>query len=473
MAWQLHHPLYLTIWSITPTMTSIIRTSAAWLLLLACAQNALAVTPGPLWKDSYSVNGQCYCDTTYDHEAADIVVETPAGNRTVKQICETIGPGPGAGDNPAYNDVQCGNGPPNNAIDEVLCPGRVDMGADGCQIIGPTWNLELFFPDPNATDNPVTEPPTTELPQGTPPPTTETTGPETETEPAVTEPTSEVTTDTNHSSATSLPDSGTTIQPVGLAIAASDFSSSSHRWTLVDAQSLSNSIGPDSDGPHTNSAFGGKYLELLPDTKVTMDDVATSDNVWPVAGEGPQVHFDINIAQAGTYAVYLHAFSTNEFDDTIHVGFDGLWPESGNTIHTCGTRGKWIWTKCTASEPATITIPTSGVHSIQFAARDDGFEFDQFVLQRLNFDGTPAVQPPNELQAQNGIEALSQTNSELAANATAQPELGEAVLVGAGSIGFASAPIAYFVLLISGLCLLLHRFDATPRTVQAKVRSGR
>ena len=77
-----------------------------------------------------------------DHGILSVVVETPLGPRTVKQICEHIGNGPANG-RVYYNDVQCGNGPANDAGDEdpEACPGRVDMGYDGCGVIGPTWEL--------------------------------------------------------------------------------------------------------------------------------------------------------------------------------------------------------------------------------------------------------------------------------------------------------------------------------------------
>lgn len=61
------------------------------------------------WADSYSREGKCYCDkmTTYDHEIENFRVNTPVGWKTVREICELLGPGPGRrnGD-PIYNDVQ-------------------------------------------------------------------------------------------------------------------------------------------------------------------------------------------------------------------------------------------------------------------------------------------------------------------------------------------------------------------------------
>lgn len=110
-----------------------------------CDPDGVQGTPGGMgWADSYSVDGRCYCASTFDHNIADIEVDTPAGPRTVLEVCEAIGPGPGIEGNPIYNDIQCGNGPANDAGDEDWCPGRVDQGEAGCCIAGPTWDLSVF-----------------------------------------------------------------------------------------------------------------------------------------------------------------------------------------------------------------------------------------------------------------------------------------------------------------------------------------
>ncbi len=106
--------------------------------------------PQRAWADSYSANGRCYIASSFDHGIGDVLVNTPAGSRTVRQVAAAIGRGPGVGNNPIYNDVQCGNGPANNAGDEDInqCPGRVDQGAAGCSVRGPTWDLSVFAPQP-------------------------------------------------------------------------------------------------------------------------------------------------------------------------------------------------------------------------------------------------------------------------------------------------------------------------------------
>jgi hypothetical protein len=99
---------------------------------------------GASWADSYSVGDQCYCRTTFDHNIGNFFVETPSlGWLTTRQICTMLGEGPSVNDNtrPVYNDLQCGNGPPNDAGDEHVCPGRTDIGPEGCGHIGPRWNF--------------------------------------------------------------------------------------------------------------------------------------------------------------------------------------------------------------------------------------------------------------------------------------------------------------------------------------------
>lgn len=109
-----------------------------------CSIDDVANSPADNWTDSYSVDGRCYCATTFDHAIGEYLVETPAGMKTVQDVCEALGPGPGIEGNPVYNDIQCGNGPANDAGDEDYCPGRVDQGDDGCCTRGPEWDLSVF-----------------------------------------------------------------------------------------------------------------------------------------------------------------------------------------------------------------------------------------------------------------------------------------------------------------------------------------
>lgn len=117
------------------------------------ASTTSAITPKSNWADSYSANGKCYCATTFDHGIGNYKVQTPAGKKSVREICRKLGKGPGKGRNPVYNTVQCGHEPGHSdkiringkrVADEKVCPGRVDRGSKGCSQKGPKWDLSVF-----------------------------------------------------------------------------------------------------------------------------------------------------------------------------------------------------------------------------------------------------------------------------------------------------------------------------------------
>ena len=113
--------------------------------------NTILQDPRPAWADSYSVGDKCYCQSTFDHDIGNTVVDTNAGMMTVREACDLVGAGPGAAGRPRYNDIQCGNGPANGQDDEDFCPGRIDIGKAGCGHIGPLWQL----PAPTASPMPI------------------------------------------------------------------------------------------------------------------------------------------------------------------------------------------------------------------------------------------------------------------------------------------------------------------------------
>ncbi|CAM9467044.1 unnamed protein product [Ectocarpus sp. 12 AP-2014] len=101
------------------------------------------VPGGASWSDSYSVGSKCYMQTTFDHDIGEVVVDTPQGPMKIGELFDLLEPGPGSQDRPLYNDIQCGNGPTNShqILDEILCPGLVEYGIEGCGQIGPMWDL--------------------------------------------------------------------------------------------------------------------------------------------------------------------------------------------------------------------------------------------------------------------------------------------------------------------------------------------
>ena len=110
--------------------------------------------PEPLgvnWMDSYVANGKCFIESKLSYAVRDIRVSTSIGNITVEKANEYLRSDPDfrlrqRGD-PIYNDVQCGNGPATDTGEEDNiggCPGRVDLGREGCAVVGPEWNFNFI-----------------------------------------------------------------------------------------------------------------------------------------------------------------------------------------------------------------------------------------------------------------------------------------------------------------------------------------
>lgn len=132
-------------------MTSSIRLIVV--LAAAAAGMPLVLGQNMGWADSYSEGGRCYCQTTFDHNIGGVIIPG-TGGLNARVACAKAGQGPNTGPRAFYNDIQCGNGPPNDAGDEGPCPGRVDLGngnRSGCNEKGPKFD----FTDSDPGDHPV------------------------------------------------------------------------------------------------------------------------------------------------------------------------------------------------------------------------------------------------------------------------------------------------------------------------------
>ncbi len=128
------------------------------LLFLLSFPTYAQFNPRPNWKDSYKANGLCFCITdtgsAFDHGITKKTVKINGKDFGVKEVCLALRKHPKWVDFREaeknkdkygyipYNDIQCGNGPANDAPDEAGCPGRVDIGSKGCNTIGPGWDFD-------------------------------------------------------------------------------------------------------------------------------------------------------------------------------------------------------------------------------------------------------------------------------------------------------------------------------------------
>jgi len=179
-------------------------------------------------------------------------------------------------------------------------------------------------------------------------------------------------------------------------------------------------VEPDPDPNHASSASGMAYLEILPDTRITSNDpLQPGINYTNNGGEMAVLEYQVFFNTPGKYYVWVRAFSLGTDDNGLHVGIDGGWPASGLRIQWCEGKNKWKWeskqrtTAVHCGEPYFIflNVATSGVHTITFSMREDGFEFDKWLMT-TDKDLVPQGFGPAE-QERNGVPILSLSESEL------------------------------------------------------------
>jgi hypothetical protein len=159
-------------------------------------------------------------------------------------------------------------------------------------------------------------------------------------------------------------------------------------WYHTSAQTKPQ-VGRDNDEPHFATAANGAYLEILPDTRTTHDDkLIHSENFSNTPGELAILHYKVKINAPGRYYVWVRAYSTGTEDNGIHVGLNGIWPETGARMQWCEGKKSWRWEskqrteEVHCGEPYLIYLDfeKAGIHEITFSMREDGFEFDRFLL---------------------------------------------------------------------------------------------
>ncbi len=179
---------------------------------------------------------------------------------------------------------------------------------------------------------------------------------------------------------------------IAVQVEAENFNSKNPDWHVTSAGNQPN-VRPDPDPSHHAGASNGTYLELLPDTRVTHGDALRNGvNFWNTAGTGPAISYEVNIPEPGRYLVFVKAYSTGTEDNGIHVGLNDSFPASGNRIQWCNGKNRWTWSSaqrtnsnhCGEERTIYLDIPFAGANTINFTAREDGFEFDQFILLKEN-----------------------------------------------------------------------------------------
>lgn len=149
-------------------------------------------------------------------------------------------------------------------------------------------------------------------------------------------------------------------------------------------------LQPDADENNVARASGGAYLEILPDTRKNHGEkLIKGENFINEPGKMAVLSYKVHFDNPGKYYVWARIFSTGTEDNGMHVGIDGTWPESGQRMQWTAKR-HWAWGSKQRTAEVHVGVPgilylnvdEPGEHIIQFSMREDGFEFDQFMMTK-------------------------------------------------------------------------------------------
>lgn len=179
-----------------------------------------------------------------------------------------------------------------------------------------------------------------------------------------------------------------------LVIEAENFSTqhldSKRRW-LVFSQNTPPHNYSDSDQAHYADASGGKYIEILPDTRSShFDLLVRGENFTNKAGLMAVLSYPVLFETSGKYFVWARAYSTGSEDNGLHIGLNGRWPETAQRLQLCEGKHKWTWSSaqridtnhCGSPHTIFVDIPHAGVHNLMVSMREDGFELDKLLLTK-------------------------------------------------------------------------------------------
>ena len=155
--------------------------------------------------------------------------------------------------------------------------------------------------------------------------------------------------------------------------------------------------GPDSDPVHLQGASENAYLELLPDGRQKDEDgINSKSSIYGEGGKAAVLSYMVFFEKAGTYFLWVRALAVDGDDNTLHVGIDNTWPESGKKLTFHGKEWKWSNTQRDTKAAISIEVPKPGIHEIMLSMREDGCEIDRiFICSDKAFVPTDDVKLPS------------------------------------------------------------------------------
>jgi len=144
------------------------------------------------------------------------------------------------------------------------------------------------------------------------------------------------------------------------------------------------------------------YLEILPDTRRSHGDkLRHGQNFSNQPGKVAILYYRVHFHTPGRYYVWARIYSTTTEDNGIHAGLDGQWPDSGQRMQWTRKR-QWVWgskqrtAKKHGGEPHKLFLDVRkpGRHVVMFSMREDGIEFDKWMMTTERRDKVEGHGPP-------------------------------------------------------------------------------
>ncbi len=157
----------------------------------------------------------------------------------------------------------------------------------------------------------------------------------------------------------------------------------------ISSAAHSPQVDPDGDPLHVTGAVGGAYVEALPDSRRHHGEkLIKGENFSDEPGNLAVLTYRVMFKNPGRYYVWARAFSSGSEDNGIHVGIDGTWPDSGRKMQWCEGKTSWRWESkqrtaeqhCGEPHKIFLDVQRAGLHEIHFSMREDGFEFDRWLM---------------------------------------------------------------------------------------------
>jgi len=142
---------------------------------------------------------------------------------------------------------------------------------------------------------------------------------------------------------------------------------------IFEAEEFSTNISPRSAHSwiFTNQLAGSSgagYMDTTPDNGFAYPN-------WH--DDSPELQYEINFSQTGTYKVWVRAYGLDGDSDSVHWGLNG---KTNNTGISWNNYNNWIWTNNTAGASATISVTNTGISRLNLWIREDGAKIDRVAI---------------------------------------------------------------------------------------------